>query len=454
MQNVCDCCFSDEEPSDDDSISSLTDDEISIDISDSEDMEVDPDGPTTGGGGIGVPVVLPPFLPPLPLIIPIPGVENDDSDYEVDIDSGGSTKPTLTLGTPTIITSTESEDFARPNGFVGTAAFQQARCFPLSLYRRTLSGSTTVVIGRNRRTAYGVGGWSNVTLRIPYYWPTGVALSQLPFPQVEMETIVMKAVGGADISGTVTLETTYLGAPYTTTWTYNATDSAVTYWEKKGAVLKSDQFSTFGQGQFNEFFFNLKCSNTSHLNLTGNRGLMFFFTQCNTLTPTGTSFEFKTQNNFTSYFGIRVVSNSNRLTFGSPIGTVLETGSEPTTVSPAPSYYSGFRRDNYNTTAGFRHWEVKLRNVWPLNVQYDMNLLCSPEDNLDCSMEPDVMTPGPNPPWNLASRHETYQYGICWMRDSDFAQQASPTATFYMPQDWRAVVWLKPGVANNDLIPI
>lgn len=395
--------------------------------------------------------------------------EGDDSRYRPNKGAGGrdegyipadgATVPppgltaTMTDTTPAVMTLNETDEFNSVT-YKPAGQFTEARAMPLHSCNASKNGTTILATTRNGRPEYNYNEMTNETFRFPYYVPPGADLATLPDPIISIESSLRCNAGfesfanffvsGYNTDGSIAPETNLVvgvpagqGGPNTfSSGTVNVT-------------LSGTQKLSFTPGTFNDFLFRIRIPASQLLETDANRHLSWLVSNIKTSLPTGYSFEFKKQQNWESYFNIKVVKNTDR--------TIQAVSSTPTTVTVTPepvgngwTLSSSWTWNSYDTANGFRHWEIPVQKFagnktfsWPITV--------FPENDDFCSMETNVK-PAPQAPWNLVSRHESFWYAQHKMRVSDYAQDISPTATFYMPHNWRGIVWLKPGIAINDIL--
>jgi len=377
----------------------------------------------------------------------------------VDPPDGGPDPPpgltaTLTDTTPAVMTLNETDEFNSVT-YKPAGQFTEARAMPLHACNGTKDGSTKLVTTRNGRPEYTYTEMNNEIFRFPYYVPPGADLATLPDPIISVETSFKLAfvqptpapaslfISGYNTDGSIASETNLI-ATVPANSPANTTFSSGT----QNVVLTGTQKLSFVTG-FNDFLFRIRIPASQLLEDDVNRRQSWMVSNIKTNLPTGYSFEFKKQQNWESYFNIKVVKNTDR--------TIQAISSTPTTftVTPEPigngwTLSSSWTWNSYDTANGFRHWEIPVQK-FAGNKTFNWPITVFPENDDFCSMETNVK-PAPQAPWNLVSRHESFWYAQHKMRVSDYPQEISPTATFYMPHNWRGVVWLKPGIAINDIL--
>lgn len=370
--------------------------------------------------------------------------------------------PTLVGTTPAIITLNEIDEYnGGVAGYFPQGQFTESRAMPLGCINAIRSGAqgTTIALTQNKRAQFSQSPMANEVFRFPYYVPPGANLSTMPQPQIRI-VIFNPGVYGQWVNpgtGTVTISAVNTSAPEVDvlTFSYNTASGPIS---STGAganygnvTFQSDQILSFIPGQFNEYKFRMKFSNPEHLT-SGNKCLTFLIGSVSTSVPQGYEFEFKKQVNWETTFGINVVNKNNRLQLGTSTGVESVTLPFPTAMEGAFNwtFASTWSWNEYDVNGGFTHWEIPVTK-FPGNKRFNLPITVFPENDDFCSMQSGWKLPGPKAPWNLPSRHETFWYAPTTMRTSDYAQNI-PNATFYCPRNWRGIVYLKEGVANNDIL--
>lgn len=376
---------------------------------------------------------------------------------------------TLVDTTPAILCLNETDEFnGSAAGYIPSGQFTEARAFPLSLVKatKTSDGSTKMVTVRNERTNYNYGAMQasngGEIFRFPYYVPPGADLSTMPQPSISVASTIINTafvtipvnnlrIGAINSDGTKS--DVALVQNCGSVGNLGQRNNALTVHVLNPGAGKSSQILNFTPGQFNEFLIYVEFDNAAYLNPTSLQKVQWMVENIKTSLPTGYQLEFKLQKNWRSYFGINVVRDINRGLIGTPNSTLANFNVTPATIG----FYTltnNWEWEEYNTAGGYKHWEIPVTKFTG-NYLFDLPITLFPENDDFCSMEPTYKTPGPKAPWNLVSRHETFGYAQHWMRKSDYSQYIGPTAgsaVFYCPRNCRAVVWLKPGIANNDVI--
>lgn len=446
---------------------SIPDDEIELP---SDDVQLPVDSMPTSSVPVVAPIpVIPPVIPPIPIVVPIP-TSGDDSEEDEGGVSAPPTPPVLKSSTPTIITLNEIDEFNGSGaGYIPAGQFTEARAFPLFTVKASNSSKgipAKMILTKNQRADYNYSPLSNELLRFPYWVPANADLSTLPPPEIDWLAYAISVPGQTNNVGSVTIEALDFTSGGSVTFNYNLPfGNQIVGSDPNGnlrtLILNSTQMLSFQKGQFNDFFFRIKLAFTSGLNAmnaSGNHGISWQIHNVRTSLPPSHEFEFKLQENWTSYFGIDVVKNTDRTQKGSvtgvtnnPITTGCLMAGQPFGGVNGWSYTAPWRNNSYDVGSGFTHWEIPV-NTFPGNKNYDLPIIVWPDNTDFCSMEPSLKTPGPQAPWNLLSRHETFWYAPHRMRKSDYSQQITSTATFYCPRNWKAITYLKNGVASNDVL--
>lgn len=353
--------------------------------------------------------------------------------------------------TPCVITLNEADSFnGSAAGYIPSGQFTESRAFPLYASRGSKDGVQKMVIVKNERPGYDLAPMENEIFRFPYYVPANADLSLLPMPSITWEASMANNLGGTT-TGTVTFSAVNTVEPETEdVWSYETTDATRVSSDTRVFTLITDQMLTFTKGKFNDFLFRIKISNVEHLKRK-NTGLQFLISNVKTNLPDGFEFEFKRMQNYNSYFNINVVNKDNRTLKGSVTSNTSVTIAPVTPPGNGWTLFNTWRRDNYDGANGYTHWEIPT-STFTGNFQFNWPIIMFPDNTQFCSMEKSFKQPGPQPPWNLISRHETFWFAPHQMRVSDYPQRISPVPIFYCPTRFHAVVWLKQGVAVNDVL--
>lgn len=361
---------------------------------------------------------------------------------------------TLVSTTPAVVTMTEADEYSfTGGGYKPSGQFTEARACALSNVNVTQNGVTKLCMVLNERTNYDYAPLAEETLRFPYWVPLNADLNTLPLPIITWQAAISdETPGHPPITGVVyVFNATDRGEAQT--WAYNVPtgNSLVFTSGTKQFTCKRTQMLNFVKGQFNDFTFELGLD-TSKLRTSAACGLQFCITDIQTSVPTGYEFEFKLQKNWESYFNIRVVKDTDRNQKGTATGvSTITTATKRVNTAALASTNSTWTWNNYNTSQGYKHWEIPV-STFIGNKQFNLPIIIFPENDDFCSMEPAPKTPGPKAPWNLVSRHESFYYAPTFMRKTDYPQNIGTNPTFYCPWNYRGVVWLKNGIANNDVL--